>query len=137
LNASITEVPGGGVLNFSIQAPKDSTLDAIRMYSYSVATGAINKKTDLTFNTVSGQTGAVSFSIDFNDDTYFVPRFLNTASGKEYKDASTGGYANISYTDLNNTTATGKNLEAALNSVIQGVDLATDPDVRETTHSLG
>ena len=137
INSSITEIPGGGVLNFSIQAPKDSTLDALRIYSYSVATGAINKRTDLTFNTEAGQRGVISFSIDFNDDTYFVPRFLNTASGKEYKDGSAGPHVALTYTNLNNESDSEKTLEAAMNNAIQAVDLTTDPDTRETTHQLG
>jgi len=137
INSSITEVPGGGVLNFSIQTPKDSTLDALRIYSYSVATGAINKRTDLTYNTEAGQTGVISFSIDFNDDTYFVPRFLNTASGKEYKDGSAGPHVALTYTNLNNESDSAKTLEAAMNNAIQAVDLTTDPDTRETTHQLG
>lgn len=137
IDASLTEVSGYGILNFSIQLPKDSTLDVLRIYNYSVATGSLNKTTDLKFNTAQGQTAPYNFSVDFTDDSYFVPRFVNTASGKEYADGSTGSYSAIAYTDLNSQSTTGLNLEAALNNAIQGLDLATDPDVRETTHSLG
>jgi len=137
INSSITEVSGYGILNFSIQLPKDTTLDTLRIYTYSVSTGSINKRTDLTYNTVQGLSTPYNFSIDFTDDTYFVPRFVNSSSDKEYVDGSTGSYSAIAYTDLNQQSTTGLNLEAALNNAIQAVDLATDPNIRETTHALG
>ena len=137
INATITEVSGYGILNFSIQLPKDSTLDTLRLYTYSVSTGSLNKRTDLTYNTVQGQSTPYNFSIDFTDDSYLVPRFVNSTSNREYQDGSTGPYASIAYIDLNQQSTTGFDLEAALNNAIQGVDLATDPDTRETTHAFG
>jgi len=137
IDPTYTEVSGYGQLNFRVQAPKDTTIDTLRLYTYSVATGALNKKQDFTFNTQNAQARPLYLSVDFTDDTYFVPRWANNDANKEYVDGSTGSYPAIAYTDLNSQATTGKNLEAALNNAIQGIDLATDPDVRETTHSLG
>ena len=137
INASTIELTDRGQLTFSMQSPLDPTLDTVRLYSYSVQSRKLREITTLSFNTQQAQTLPLTFTVDFDDDTYFVPRFVNSVANIEFVDGSTGSYSAFAYTNLAQTATTGKTLEAALNSVIQSVDLQSDPDIRTTKHNLG
>lgn len=60
-----------------------------------------------------------SMSMWIDPNTYYVPRWRNSNTGDEFKDASTGSYSALAYTDINGVSQTGKTLEAAINYTIQ------------------
>lgn len=136
-NFTIVENPEAAfaLCSFFVNNPLDTTIDQLRLEIWDTQTQSLKQiNTYPLRRDLNGPTAVTVQGI--TDSTYFKFKFYNSTSAKEHADGSTGDYSAFSYTGLNGIAASGKTLEAIINSQLQGVDLVTDPDVRTTTHSL-
>lgn len=140
-------------LQFDFNPPQDQTIDQIKIYEYSISSGALISVQSFPIRYDEAYPTTCSLK-SLSDDSYLIPRFVNTTNNSEYVDA-TGllsfyppgspvpavfplpfPYSAISYTDINLKAQTGYGLEAALNNALQAVDFESDPNRRITVHQL-
>ena len=136
-NFQIVENPEAAfaLCSFSVNNPLDTTIDQLIVEIWSTETQTLTQIN--TYPLRRDLNGPTSVTVQgINDSTYFRFKFFNSTSGKQFTDGSTGAYSAQSYTNLLGISDSGRTLEALINSQLQGVDLATDPDVRTTAHSL-
>lgn len=136
-NFTVVENPEAAfaLCSFFVNNPLDTTIDQLRLEIWDTQTQSLKQiNTYPLRRDLNGPTAVTVQGI--TDSTYFKFKFYNSTAGKEHADGSTGAYSAFNYTALNGLSASGRTLEAIINSQLQGVDLATDPDVRTTNHSL-
>lgn len=122
-------------LQFEFNPPQDQTIDQIKIYEYSISSGTLLSTQSFTIRyDVAYPTTCLLKTL--SDDSYLIPRFVNTTNNSEYTDGSTGSYSAIAYTNINLQSASGKGLESALNNALQAVDFTSDPNRRITVHQL-
>ena len=122
-------------LQFEFNPPQDQTIDQIKIYEYSISSGALLSVQSFPIRYDEAYpTTCILRSL--SDDSYLIPRFVNTTNNTEYQDGSTGTYSAIAYTNINLQSASGKGLEAVINNALQAVDFESDPNRRITVHQL-
>lgn len=136
LDSQGVSIGGQGLMALTINPPSDGNIDRIRFYVYTrgrTDLGPTIQDRVLTKNS-DGLVGML-INVDKDGNSYIVPRFYSSMnSSYEYQDTSDGPYSNQSYLTFNNTSASGRTLEAVINSDYQSLSFN---EITGTVANLG
>ena len=119
LNAQFSKVSDDRVLmTIYFIPPANQELDQLYVKSYNINNRS-QGTTSLGRIDFSNLPSPQSMSMWIDPNTYYVPRWRNSNTGDEFKDASTGVYSALAYTNINGVSQTGKTFEAAINYEVQ------------------